>query len=243
MDHLPEGMVLDEAASPGGPLELVVYEAEGTVWVGVRPRGSPLKTATGLHTGSNKEHYLEVSSEIHGTWGVAFGAVSAEIERVEIRNEHSERFPGRIVPLPPSFEEEYRAAWGIATECREKCSLIGYDLRGRLIEPSMFRPRRPELTAEETLELIRAHCDNGLRYLTWALKMMPSIPEQAGHVRDVQKDRLALAFVLAYVEGAEDERAAGPMADAIVRRYIAMVEAEGWEPPFAQRGDGPKDAK
>jgi hypothetical protein len=30
---------------------------------------------------------LEVTAEIHGTWGVAFGAVSPEIDRVEVRNE------------------------------------------------------------------------------------------------------------------------------------------------------------
>ncbi len=71
---------------------------------------------------------------------------------------------------------------------------------------------------------------------------MPSIPEQAGHVIEVQNSRFALAFVLAYVEGVDDERAAGPAAYAIVRRYIDMVEAEGWEPPFGQRGHGPNDA-
>jgi hypothetical protein len=202
-----------------------------------------LKGALGLHTGSNKEHYLEMSAEIHGTWGVAFGAVSPEIERVEVRNERAKQFPGRIVPLPASFEERYRAAWGIATECRDECMLIGYDGRSRLIESPMFRPRRPDLSAEETLELIRAHCDDGLRYLTWALERMPSIPEQTGHVREVQNDRNALAFVLAYVEGAHDGRAAGPASSAIIRRYIAMVEAEGWEPPFAKRGHGPNDAE
>ncbi len=71
MDHLPDGILLDEAASPGGILELVAYETEGIVWIGVRAKGSPLKGALGLHTGSNKDHYLEVTAEIHGTWGVA----------------------------------------------------------------------------------------------------------------------------------------------------------------------------
>ncbi len=158
---------------------------------------------------------------------------------MEVRNERGEPFPGRIVPLPPSFEEQYRAAWGIATECRQECTLIGYDDRGRLIEPPMIRPRRPDLSAEETLELIRAHCDNGLRYFT--CKRMPSIPEQAGYVREVQNDRNALAIVLAYVEGADDERAAGPAAYAIIRCYIDMVEAEGWEPPFASPGPRSED--
>jgi hypothetical protein len=170
----------------------MAYEAGGLVWIGVRPKGSPLKGALGLHTGSNKEHYLEATVEIHGIWGVAFGAVSPEIERVEVRNERGESFPGRIVPLPVDFEEE--SAWGIATECRKECRLIGYDNRGRLIDSSMIRPRRHHLSAEETLELIRTHCDNGLRYTTWALKKMPSIPEQAGHVGQVQNHRHALAM-------------------------------------------------
>ncbi len=73
MGHLPDGIVLDEAASPGGALALMAYEAGGLVWIGVRPKGSPLKGALGLHTSSNKEHYLEATAEIHGIWGVAFG--------------------------------------------------------------------------------------------------------------------------------------------------------------------------
>jgi hypothetical protein len=234
---------LDEAASPGGALELVAYEASGLVWIGVRPKGSPLKGALGLHTGSNKEHYLEATAEIHGIWGVAFAAVSPEIERVEVRNERGESFPGRIVPLPVNFEEEYQAAWGIATECRKECRLIAYDDRGRLIDSSMIRPRRHDLSAEETLELIRTHCDNGLRYTTWALKKMPSIPEQAGHVGQVQNHRHALAIVLAYLEGADDERSASSAADSIVQRYIAAVDAEGWEPPFASGPDRSEDVK
>jgi hypothetical protein len=120
MDHLPDGVVLAEAASPGGTLELVADEAERIVSIGVRPKGSPLKGALGLHTGSSKEHYLETFGEIHGTWGVAFGAVSPEIERVEVRNERGESFPGRIVPLPVAFEEEYRGAWGVATDCKRE---------------------------------------------------------------------------------------------------------------------------
>src|SRR6266498_1038572 len=91
-------------------LELVAYQ-EGTVWIGVKPKGSPLKDAIGLHTGSG-EHYVEAGASIHRTWGVAFGAVSPEVERVEVRNERGEAFEGRIVPLPASFHEEYRAALG-----------------------------------------------------------------------------------------------------------------------------------
>jgi hypothetical protein len=90
-------------------------------------------------------------------------------------------------------------------------------------------PERPA----ESLELIRAHCDRGLRYYTWALQRMPSIPEQAPHVNQVRNAALALAHVLAYVEGAEDERGAMLARREIVERYAALVEDEGWQPPFA----------
>jgi hypothetical protein len=65
---------------------------------------------------------------------------------------------------------------------------------------------------------------------------MPSIPEQVGDVDLVRELRLSLAHVLAYVEGAKDERTAMHAMDEIVLRYIATVGAERWEPPFA-RGD------
>jgi hypothetical protein len=66
---------------------------------------------------------------------------------------------------------------------------------------------------------------------------MPSIPEQEGRVGEVENPRRGLALVLAYVEGADDERSGLPTVDSIVQRYIAAVEAEGWEPPFASRAD------
>ena len=99
----------------------------------------------------------------------------------------------------------------------------------------MVGTERLVVTMNEAVELIRAHCDNGLRYYTWALKRMPSIPEQAGHVAQVRNAQHALAIVFAYVEGATDERNAMSATDEIVRRYAAAVEAEGWEPPFARQ--------
>ena len=87
----------------------------------------------------------------------------------------------------------------------------------------------PEAAA---LELIRNHCDNGIRYYTWALKRMPTIPEQANHVPLAENLRSALAQVLAYVEGASNERGAMLMRNEIVARYTKVVEDEGWEPPF-----------
>jgi hypothetical protein len=229
VNELPEGLVLDESESPDGALELVAYQEKGTVWIGVKPKGSPLKEAIGLHTGSD-ERYVEATASIHQTWGVAFGAVSPEVERVEVRNERRDAFEGRIVPLPASFHEEYRATWGVATSCRSECTLTGYDDKGRLIDGVMIRPRRRDLTAEERLELIRAHCDNSLKYYTWALRRMPSIPEQAGHVQQVENSRRADAIWLAYVEGADDVRAALSAVHAIIQRYEAAPDVEEWEP-------------
>jgi hypothetical protein len=84
----------------------------------------------------------------------------------------------------------------------------------------------------ETLERIRKYCDNGLRYYTWALRKMPSIPEEAGEVGHVESLRSGLAHVLAYLEGAVDERRAMLAREAILTRYSRLVEDEGWEPPF-----------
>jgi hypothetical protein len=39
--------------------------------------------------------------------------------------------------------------------------------------------------------------------------------------------------VLAYIEGATDERTALLRRDEIVKRYVEAVREEGWEPPFA----------
>jgi hypothetical protein len=125
-----------------GPVELVAYKAKGTVWIGIRPQGSSVGEAIGLHTGSNKKHYLEATAAINGTWGVAFGAVSPEVERLEVRNERGESFPGRIIPLPGSFEEEYRTAWGVATVCKKEGRLIGHDDRGRSSTLSSSGPGR-----------------------------------------------------------------------------------------------------
>jgi hypothetical protein len=228
-NELPEGLILDEAESPGGTLQLVAYQEGGTVWIGVKLKEGPLKEAIGLHTGS-RELYVEATASIHRTWGVAFGAVSPEVERVEVRNEHGDAFEGRIVPLPASFDEDFRAAWGVATRCQSHCNLTGYDDNGRMIDGVMIRPRRRDLSAEQRLELIRAQCDSSLKYYTWALRRMPSIPEQAGDVQGVENSRRAVALWLAYVEGADDERSALSAVDAIIQRYEAAPDWQEWEP-------------
>jgi hypothetical protein len=99
-----------------------------------------------------------------------------------------------------------------------------------MIDGGMLRPRKRDLTAEERLELIRAQCDSSLKYHTWALRRMPSIPEQAGHVQEVENSRRSVAIWLAYVEGADDERSALSAVDAIIQRYEAAPEVEEWEP-------------
>jgi hypothetical protein len=52
---------------------------------------------------------------------------------------------------------------------------------------------------------------------------MPSIPEQAEHVQPVRNSlhALALVLVLAYVEGAQDERSAMSEAREIVLRFTS----------------------
>ncbi len=176
LDAPRDEVVLDETATPDGCLELVAYTAEGTVWVGIRPKGSSTNAAIGLHPGS-EEHYVAATASIHSSWGVAFGAVSPEIAQVEVRNERGEVSPGRVIPLPPSFPEQYRAAWGVAN-CEEECRLVGRDDRDRLIDGAMVRPNRTDPAAEESLELIRKHCDSGLRYYTWALNGGPRSPSK-----------------------------------------------------------------
>ena len=141
-----------------------------------------------------------------------------------------------IIPLPASLDEEYRAAWGLATIAEGQCELIGYDRHDRLIAPQTHRTgERRVLSESESLEQIRQHCDDGLRYYTWVLERMPSIPEQEGYIQAVRNGLYAMALVLAYVEGAPDERTAMLDAHEITRRYVESVEAEGWEPPFTQR--------
>ncbi|MET0800556.1 MAG: hypothetical protein ABWZ53_05260 [Actinomycetota bacterium] len=67
---------------------------------------------------------------------------------------------------------------------------------------------------------------------------MPSIPEQADHVPLVRSLRSSLAQVLAYIEGATDERSAMSKKDEIEARYETLVQDEGWEPSFVK--DAPK---
>jgi hypothetical protein len=242
MDESVDVALLDEMLTPDGAIELVAFNRTSTVWIGIRPKGrraeeSPMRGAIGLHTGSSAT-WRQRRRPI-APWGIAFGAVAPEVERVAVRNEGRELFPAVIIPLPASFEEEFRAAWGLAAECERKCELIGYDGRNRLIAPHTIRTgERRDPSPEESLELLRQRCDDGLRYYAWALRRMPSIPEEAEHIPLVWNQLHALAIVLAYVEGATDERSAMLEAHEIGLRYIETVEAEGWKPPFASAGPG-----
>ncbi len=85
----------------------------------------------------------------------------------------------------------------------------------------------------QIIERIREYCENGIKYYSWALERMPFIPEQAERVGQVRNLRSSLAHVLAYIEGAADERDAMLQRDEIVERYEATIREEGWEPPFA----------
>ncbi len=87
----------------------------------------------------------------------------------------------------------------------------------------------------ETVERIRVYCENGIKYYSWALERMPSIPEQADRVREVSNLRSSLAHVLAFIEGATDERSAMLLREEIVDRYAESMRKEGWKPPFASR--------
>jgi hypothetical protein len=236
-DEIP----LDETETPDGALELVAYRANEATWIGIRPKGGSTYMAIGLHTGSTTP-YIEATASIRSpAWGVAFGAVAPEILRAEVRAEEGEVFPARIIPLPGDFDEEYRAAWGIATWSAvrtdeevargRECRLVGHDARERVVEGFMDRPRRRDLSAEETLQLIQAHCDNGMRYATFALKQMASVSEQTPHVRQMESVRRQVAQVLAFVEGADDARAAMSAGEEIIQRYIRIVDEEGWRPP------------
>ena len=236
MDGSSNEVLLDEMPTPDGVIELVAYRSGGTVWVGVRPKGwsheeSPVEYAIGLHTGS-EEHYVEATLSMHRAWGVAFGAVAPEVERVAVRNDQRDVFPAVIIPLPAFLDEDYRAAWGLATNCGGRCELIGYDQNDRLIAPQTRRTgERRVLSASESVELLRQHCDDGLRHYTWVLER-PSVPEQEGYVQAVRNGLYAMALVLAFVEGAPDERTAMLDAHEITLRYVESVKNEGWEPPF-----------
>ena len=54
--------------------------------------------------------------------------------------------------------------------------------------------------------------------------------QSADHIGQTVNERYARAFVLAYIEGATDDRTAGSAVDEIIRRYEAIVGTEGWEP-------------
>jgi hypothetical protein len=238
MEEPRNDVILDELTTPDGPFELFAYRPKRTVWIGARPKGSNSPEAFGLHTGS-RQPYVEASMALFDTWGIAYGAVGPEVRRVEVRSSLGRTFPARIVPLPDGFEEEYRAAWGVAVECEDECELIGYDARGRIINQHMFRPHGwQDASPEETIELIRAHCENQLRYYCWALERMPSIPEQADQVEQVRGLLSPLAQVLAFIDGASDDIAATTVRDEIIRRVADQVSTEAWEPPFARPDDG-----
>jgi len=158
VDSPESRVVLDKMQSPIGLISLTVRRQYENVLVGVSFETQP-GAAIGLHGGS-REHYVEGSCSIYQKggqgWGVAFGAVAPEIERVAVRSDDGEMFPARIIPLPPEFGEDYRAAWGVAERCREYCALLGYRDDGKVITEDVVRRGRPPIRLDPTPDLSAA---------------------------------------------------------------------------------------
>jgi len=134
-------MVLDEMETPAGRLQLHAWRHDGVTWIGVWSGSEDIGAmAIGLGTGSRRR-FIEASACILRGWGFAYGGVSGEIVRAAVRSDGGVLFPARIVPLPERLEGEYRAAWGVAERCRTTCELVGFDRRGRLVEPTAVRSR------------------------------------------------------------------------------------------------------
>jgi hypothetical protein len=227
--------ILDEMPTPDGLSQLVVYQAKGSVWIGVSSPSGGLRGAIALHTGSRKR-YLETTASIEGSWGLAWGGVSPKVVRVEVRNELGDRFPARILTLPPALGEEFRAAWGVAPRCKSECLLIGYDERGTLLNDVILRsPDRDNITEARRLERVHEVADQALRYLATVYESSSDREER----RLLMMSMRINAHYIALVER-EDIDDLGMMSwrDSIVARYIADVEANPWRPRESQANEG-----
>lgn len=218
--------MLDEMVGPEGAVQLFAYEHDQAVWIGVRSEISGLEGALGLHTGSD-DHYVEATTQIHDNWAVLWGAIAPEIHSVAIRNEQGEIFPAEIVELPPTFNEPYRAAWGIA-ERGVDCKMIGYDSGGQVVEPAAIRPRTAgSLTVEDRLARIREMADMALRYHATAYERSSDPQERQLH----RNNMLQRADVLALVEeDAVDARSMMSWRSSIIARYLESVTTDPWVP-------------
>jgi hypothetical protein len=210
--------------TPDGVLELVTYRDQDATWVGIAKKDKGLTGAIGLHTGS-RDSAVETSASIERGWGVAFGAVAPGIVRAEVRNDDDEAFVARILALPEGFDPDYRAVWGLAERCRERCDLIAFDAEGRPYDQSDPRMLAPPPSDADRIEAIREHADVSMRYYATA------------YLRESEESRRLLvtymgttANFLALLEGALDDRAMLARRERIVQRYIEQAKTDPFEP-------------
>lgn len=114
--------VPDELKIEGTRLQLLAYERERVVWIGLSsPSGGG---AIGLHTGSGARD-VETTASIGPDWSVAWGSISPRVARAEIRNDDGEAFPVRILALPAELSRDDRAVL-LNSSRRESLRPSGY---------------------------------------------------------------------------------------------------------------------
>jgi hypothetical protein len=218
-------IVLDGMDTPDGVLQLVTYRDRDVTWVGIGKKEKGLFSAIGLHTGS-RDSEVETSASIDRGWGVVFGAVAPGIVRAEVHNDDGEAFPVRIVALPEGFDPDYRAVWGLAERCAERCDLIGFDAEGRPYDQSDPRVFGPPPSDTDRLGAIRAHADGSMRYYATAY-----LRESEGNRRLIENSMATTANFLALLEGAAlDHRSMLARREKIIQRNIEQAKTDPWEP-------------
>lgn len=218
-------IALDAMDTPDGVLELVTYRDRDATWVGIAKKDKGLVGAIGLHTGS-RDSVVETTASIDRGWGVAFGAVAPGIVRAEVRNDDDEAFAARIVALPEGFDPDYRAVWGLADRCRERCDLIAFDAEGRPYDQIDPRVLGPLPSDADRIEAIRAHADISMRYYATAY-----LRESEENRRLLENYMGTTANVLALLEGAAlDDRSMLARREKIIQRYIEQAKTDPLEP-------------
>lgn len=245
--------MVDELESPIGLLQLVAYEADGHLWVGVtrgsdaaasasakRPPG--LMSSMALRSGSRTPNVVGVVRP-KGTWTLFWGIVGPNIVRAELRTEEGEAFPAKIVPLPSALEPEYRAAWGLVERNLEQCELVGYDAAGALFgesDPLQSRAEEPKDT--DRLGGVREHADRSLR--EYAAAYLTEKDENR-QLLQVYLDITANFLALVEADHLLDERGLLARRTKIVNRYIAEARlgqtSSGPEPQLDQPNDNDRD--
>ena len=193
--------------------------------MGIAKKDKALVGAIGLHTGS-RDSVVEASASIDRGWGVAFGAVAPGIVRAEVRNDHDEAFAARIVALPDGFDPDYRAVWGSAERCRERCDLIAFDAEGRTYDQSDPRVLGPPPSDADRMEAIRAHADSSMRYYATAY-----LRESEENRPLLESDMSSTANFLALLEGAAlDARSMLARREKIIQQFVQQAKTDPFEP-------------